>query len=112
MEPRIVARLEAAAAHQIRSLGKPASGHKHFRAYGVFRPLRTAFKRKFNPMIVVLIDVAKKDRMCVEAIDNDVDLAIIEEISKRRPARRNDVGQAGIVHRWHQFEVLPVAIVE
>jgi len=46
-------------------------------------------------MIAVSVHIAEKDRSMVDAVDHDIDLAVVEQIAKSRPAGRNDIGETG-----------------
>src|ERR1700733_485405 len=78
MQTLIVRRFIAAAAHHISTLANTTGSHIHCGSDCVFRTFRATHKRNSDPMVLVSIHVAKENWRMVNAIDNDIDLAIVK----------------------------------
>jgi len=63
-------------------------------------------------MIIVLHHVAKQHGRGVYSVQDNIDMAVIEEVSKRRAARRNHHTQTAARCRWNFFELRCVEIAE
>src|ERR1035437_10174134 len=62
-------------------------------------------------MMVVRANIAQQHRNAVHVIDNDADLAVVENITKGRAAPNADHGKPGSFDRRNQFELAILQIV-
>ena len=74
----------------------------------IARAFRTADQLQTDPVVVVVIDVAEQHRRVVHAVDDHIDLAVVEEIAECRAAGGNYVGEASALDRGHDFKLLAV----
>src|SRR5713101_289676 len=112
MYARIRTRTVASSAQNISALANPAGGQKNGRTDGVAWALGSSNQFQGNPVIAVLHHIAKQGRSRVHIIENDVDAAIIEEVSKRGASGRYHEGQAASRCRRHLLELHAIQISE
>src|SRR5579863_2679944 len=62
-------------------------------------------------MIVGMSYIAQKHGCVIEAVDYDVDLAVVEEVAKGCAPCGNDVGQPASLHGRHHLEFLSMVDV-
>ena len=66
--------------------------------------VRAADQLHLHPVMVVGVDVAQQDRRPVDGIDDDVDLAVVEEVAEGRAASGDDIGEPGADDRLDVLE--------
>jgi putative hemolysin len=89
MKALVRARGVAAPAEDVPTLACPGRCDERFGSDGIPRTLRSSHQFECNPMIIVLHHVAKQHGRGVYSVQDNIDMAVIEEVSKRRAARRN-----------------------
>src|SRR5208282_1260819 len=97
----------AAAAKHVSTLTDTVGGEINGRSNGIARTFGAADELEFDPMVAVGVDVAEEHRRSVKRVDDDIDLAVVEEVAKGcAPAGRDD-GEAGALDRRNKFELFP-----
>jgi len=72
----------------------PPGAKKNFRANGVPRTLWSSRQLEPDPMVPVLHHIAKQCRCGIHVVQDDVCVAIVEQVPERGPSCRNDIRQA------------------
>ncbi len=94
MQPRIRTRPVASPADHVGALPNASGSHKNLRADGIPRTFWSANQFKCDPMVPVRYNVSEERRRRVHVVQDNVNVAVVEEIAKRRTARGNDIRQA------------------
>src|SRR5919108_4708995 len=94
MKAWVGARSVAAAANDVGTLAKTAGSHKDLRADSIMGTFRSTNQLKGNPMIGVFYHVPKQGRWRIHVVQHNINVAVVEEIPKRRATCWNHVGQS------------------
>ena len=108
MQALVVRGFVAAPAHDVSPLPDAARSQVDSGSYGIARTLGSANQRKAYPVVFVGIHIAKQDGCMVDAVDDNVDLAVIEQITEGRSASRDDIGKPGTFYCGNQLETFPL----
>src|SRR2546429_5581283 len=82
MKALVRARSVAAAADQVSALANTSGRHKDLRANGIPRTLPSANQFESEPMVVVLHDVSEEHRCRIHVVQDNIGVAVVEEIGR------------------------------
>src|SRR5438067_13235720 len=94
MDALVGAGTVAATAENIRTLADSSDGQEHFGADSIAGALGTADQFQGEPVVGVLDHVPKQGRRRVHIIEDNVDVAVVEQIAESSAASRNGGGEA------------------
>src|SRR5260370_3575052 len=94
VQARIRAGGVAAPAEDVSTLADSSDGQEHFGADGIVGALGTADEFQGQPVVGVLDHVPKQGRRRVHIVEDNIDVAVVEEIAESGAASRNDGGEA------------------
>src|SRR6267143_1534847 len=112
MNTLIGARTVAPSADDVCPLAHTAYAKENSRANGIPWTLWSSRQLERDPMVAVLHHIAKQRRCGIHVVQNDVQVAIVEEVPKRGPSCRNNVRQAAAGRRGNFLKLGPVQIAE
>src|SRR6516162_5850415 len=104
MRPEIVRGKIAAPAEHVLPLADPHGIQIHSSSHCIARTLRTADKPHLNPVMMIDVHVAKQYRHAVHVVDHDADLAVVKDVTERRPSSHAYHCEACSFHSGHQVE--------
>src|SRR5216684_8818376 len=79
----------ATSAEHVTALANSTRGNKRFRSDGIARALWATNQSQHYPVVGVLDHVSQEGRRRIHIVDHHIDVAIIEQVSKRGSARRH-----------------------
>jgi hypothetical protein len=92
--PGIVRRDEAAARQDILAHAHAIRFQIDRGAHCIARALRTPDQLQLHPVMMIRIHIPEQCRGSVDGADDDVDLSIVKQVTKRRATSRSNDGQA------------------
>lgn len=87
-------------------------GHVYSGTEGVARALCASNEFQFYPVVVIWTHVAKQHRNVIYIVDDDVDLAVVEQISEGGATGRSDDRQASAFDRGYHLELSILQVVK
>ena len=112
MDALVGAGTVAAAAENIGTLADSSDGQEHFGADGIAGALGTPDQFQGEPVVGILDHVPKQGRRRVHIIEDNVDVAVVEEIAESSAASRNDGGEAAACGGRNFLEFCAVKIAK
>src|ERR1019366_1876825 len=109
---RIGARTIASSAVHIAALPYATSSDEGLGADPVSRTLRAPHQLECNPVIVVLHHIAKQGGSRVHIVDYDIDVPVIEQVSKSSTAGCNYVSEPASGCWWNLLKHSSIAVTE
>ncbi len=102
----------AGAAVDVGALADSAGGQEYFCADGVAGTFGAADELQGDPVVVVLYDVAQEGGWRVHVINDDVNVAVVEEIAEGGAAGGNHGGKAAAGGGWDLAKLATVEVAE
>src|SRR5882757_3027609 len=90
MNAGIIRGCEAAAAENVPALGLIGGCQIHCSADGITRALWSSQQFQLYPVMAVVIDVAQQGGRRIDVIQDNIDLAVVKQITKSGAARGNN----------------------
>src|SRR5712664_4733048 len=81
-------------ADDVSPLAHTAAAKKDFRANGIPRTFWSSHQLERDPMVAVFHHIPKQRRSGIHVVQDDVCVAIVEQVPERGPSCRNDIRQA------------------
>src|ERR1700689_2393270 len=72
---------------------------------GVVRALCASDEFQFHPVMVIRVHIAQQQRNGIDRVDDDIDLAIVEQVATSGAARRGHNGQSGSFNGGHHLKL-------
>jgi hypothetical protein len=83
MDSQVRARTKTSSTKDVSALPHPACCNKYLRSNRVARTSRTSNQLQGDPVIVVLDHISEERGMRVHAVEDNVGMAVVEEVAKR-----------------------------
>src|SRR5258706_6096537 len=112
MDTQVRARAVASATHDVSALANSARCQEDRRTDGIARAPGASNQFEGNPVIAVFHHVTQQRRNGIHIIEDNIDVAIIEEVSERSASGGHDEGQAASGCRRHLLELSAIQIAE
>src|SRR5579859_3140702 len=112
MDALVRAGTVASAAEHIGALADSSGRQEHFCADGIAGALGTADEFQGQPVVGVLDHVPKQGRRGIHIVEDNVDVAVVEEIAESGAASRNDGGESAACRGRNFLEFCAVEIAK